>query len=416
MNAATQHRRVFKVILTLAWRNLWRNHRRTLIMLAAITVGAWAMIFMTALMRGMVDDMLQNGIHNLPGEVQIHHPDYRDDPSINNSIATPDDTLLKALQSAPVKAWTERVRVPAVISSERDSRGVTLLGVDPENEVKLGFNPDSISEGRFLSDRTDSGLVIGAKMAERLETRLGKRVVIMSQDPENNIADRGFRIVGIYKAKMASLEEMYVYAGLETVQKLLKMDNTISEIAITGNDYRHVKGWYPAIKKAAGDNRQTLPWYEIDTYLSSMLDMMDGFVLVWIIVIFLALSFGLVNTLVMAVFERVREIGLMQALGMRPGLILYQILLESFLLLFIGLLFGNILAVTTIIPLRDGIDISVVAQGMEMMGSSSVLYPALKLNDMLLANTVVIILGLLTSILPAWHAARFDPIEALAKE
>ena len=385
-------------------------------MLSAITVGVWAMIFMTALMRGMVDDMLLNGIRNLPGEVQIHHPQYRDDPSINNSITAPDETLLKALQIAEVKAWTKRVRVPAVISSERDSRGITLLGVEPVSEVQLSFDLDSIIEGRFLKDSNDSGLIIGAKMAERLETRLGKRVVIMSQDPDNNIADRGFRIVGIYKAKMASLEEIYVYAGLTTLQKLLNLENRVSEIAITGENYRHVKGWYPVIKKAAGKNLQTLPWYEADTYLGAMMVMMDGFVLVWIIVIFLALSFGLVNTLIMAVFERTREIGLMQALGMRPSLIMLQILIESFLLLVIGLLLGNVLAVGTIIPLQDGIDISAVAQGMEMMGSSSVLYPALKLNDMLLANAIVIILGLLTSILPAWHAASFDPIEALGKE
>ena len=403
-------------MLTLAWRNLWRNHRRTVIMLAAITVGVWAMIFMTALMRGMVDDMLHNGIRNLPGEVQIHNRAYRDDPSINNSIPAPDKNLLKALQGDTVKAWTQRVRVPAVISSERDSRGVTLLGVEPQSEVKIGFSLDSISEGRFLSDNNDDGLVIGARLAERLETRLGKRVVIMSQDPKNNIAERGFRIIGIYKAKLASLEERYVYTGLETVQTLLKMKNRVSEIAITGEDYRNVSSWYPAIEKAAGKNMQTLPWYQIDTYLSSMLKMMDGFVLVWIIVVFLALSFGLVNTLVMAVFERVHEIGLMQALGMRPSMILYQILLESLLLLIIGLLAGNVLAIGTVIPLQDGIDISAVAEGMEMMGSSSILYPALKLNDMLLANTVVIFLGVLTSILPAWRAARFDPVEALGKE
>jgi len=326
----------FKAIFTLAWRNLWRNHRRTLIMLSAITVGVWAMIFMTALMRGMVDDMLLNGIRNLPGEVQIHHPEYRDDPSINNSIEMPDEKLLKALQSPEVKAWTNRVRVPAVISSERDSRGITLLGVEPASEVQLGFDLDSITEGRFLNDSNDSGIVIGAKMAERLETRLGKRIVIMSQDPENNIADRGFRIIGIYKAKMESLEEMYVYAGLGTVQKLLNLENKISEIAITGDDYRHVEDWFAVINKAAGDKLQTLPWYQADTYLSTMLTTMDGFVLIWIIVVFLALSFGLVNTLIMAVFERIREIGLMQALGMRPSLILYQILIESFLLLVIG--------------------------------------------------------------------------------
>ena len=403
----------FSAMFTLAWRNLWRNHRRTTIMLAAITVGVWAMIFMTALMRGMVDDMLLNGIRSLPGEVQIHHPLYRDDPSINNSIPAPSGELLDALQIPEVVAWTSRVRVSGVIQSERDSRGIVLLGVEPASEIAVSFDSDSIIEGRFLEDSNDRGLVIGAKMAEHLETRLGKRVVVMSQDPDNNIADRGFRVVGIYKAKLASLEETFVYAGRDTIQKLLNLENMVSEIAITGEDYRNVETWYPQIKKAAGESVDTLPWYEANAYLGSMMAMMDGFVLVWIIVIFLALSFGLVNTLVMAVFERIREIGLMQALGMRPTMILYQILLESFLLLFIGLLIGNVLAVATIIPLQSGIDISAVAKGMEMMGSSSMLYPALKIEDIVLANVIVITLGLLTSILPAWHAASYDPIKAL---
>lgn len=304
-------------IVTLAWRNLWRNHRRTLIMLAAIMVGVWAMIFMTALMRGMVDDMLSNGIRNLPGEVQIHHPDYRDDPSVNNSIAMPDAALLSAFQAAGVQAWTARVRVPAVISSERDSRGITLVGIDPDSEPGVGFAPDAIRRGRYIESPDDNGVIIGAKLAERLETRLGKRVVIMSQDPQNNLADRGFRVVGIYHAKLPGLEEVYVYAGRGTIQSLLNLGGQVSEIALSKEDYRNVKDWYPAIKRAAGDQLETLPWYQLDPYLGGMLGIMDGFILVWIIVIFLALSFGLVNTLVMAVYERIREIGLMQALGMR---------------------------------------------------------------------------------------------------
>mgnify|MGYP000390945206 CR=1 FL=1 len=247
----------------LAWRNLWRNHRRTLIMLLAISVGVWAMIFMTALMRGMVDDMLLNGIRSLPGEVQIHHPQYRDDPSINNSISAPDDELLEALQGPQVSAWTSRVRVPAVISSERDTRGVILLGVEPETEVQVSFDADTIKQGRFLEDSSDKGLVIGAKMADHLETDLGKRVVVMSQDPENNIADRGFRIVGIYKAKLASLEETYIYAGRDIVQTMLKMDNSVSEIEITGDDYRHVDKWYQHIEQADRENIETLQTYTI---------------------------------------------------------------------------------------------------------------------------------------------------------
>ena len=403
------------VMTRMAWRNLWRNHRRTLIMLLAIAVGVWAMIFMTALMRGMVDQMIEDGIDSLPGYVQIHHPAYRDDPSVENSLPQPGPALLEALQSSEVSGWTTRIRVPAMISSERDSRGVTLLGVDPGGEVALGFDPESIVEGRFLQSPEDKGLVIGRKLLDRLETDLGKRVVVMSQDPENNIADRGFRIVGVYKAKLAAMEEMYIYAGRSTVQSLLKLNDRVSEVAITGQDYRDVDRLYQLVKNAADEDAQVQPWTELDTYLGLMLGVMDGFVLVWVIVIFMALSFGLVNTLMMAVFERVREFGLMQALGMKPSAIRLQVLVESVMLLMLGLLAGNLLAVASILPIQDGIDLSAVAEGMEMMGVSSVLYPALKLQDIVLANVVVIFLGILTSLLPAWRASQYSPVEAIAK-
>jgi len=399
----------------LSWRYLWRNYRRTLIMLAAISLGVWAMIFMTALMRGMVDQMIEDGIDALPGLVQIHHPAYRDDPNVVNSLPPPNGALMAVLQAAPVTAWAPRVKVPAMISSERNNRGVTLLGVDPRSEIALGFDPGSIVAGRFLESADDQGLVVGRRLLELLETDVGKRVVIMSQDPDNNIADRGFRIVGVFKGKLSAQEENLVYAAIGTVQVLLALGERVSEIAVTGGDYRNVDALYEQVKRGAGDNVEVLPWTELDSYLGLMLGVMDGFVLVWVIVIFLALSFGLVNTLMMAIFERVREIGLMQALGMKPVSILYQVLLESLMLLVLGLLLGNLLAVASIAPIHDGIDLSVVAEGIEMMGASSTLYPALKTRDLIMANAVVLVLGVLTSLLPAWRASRYRPVEAIAR-
>jgi len=399
----------------LAWRNLWRNHRRTLIMLMAISVGVWAMIFMTALTRGMVDQMVIDGINALPGYVQIHHAEYLDDPSIDNSLAAPDEKLLHELNAPEVTGWSSRVRVPAMISSERDSRGITLLGVDPAGEISLGFDPASIVEGRFLEGPDDDGLVVGRKLLERLETDPGKRVVVMSQDPENNVADRGFRIVGVFEGKLEGTEETFIYSGRSTVQSLLNMGEMVSEIGVRGQDYRNVEPLLEHVRAAAPPGAEVLPWTRLDSYLGMMLSVMDGFILVWMIVIFLALSFGLVNTLMMAVFERVREIGLIQALGMKPSAILYQVLLESLMLLILGLVAGNLLAVASILPFRDGIDVSVVAKGMEMMGASSVLHPSLEIRDMMLANGVVIVLGILTSLLPAWRASQYRPVEAIAK-
>jgi len=405
----------WRVVLRLAWRNLWRNHRRTLIMLAAIVVGTWAMIFMTALMRGMVDEMVKDGISVLPGHVQIHHPDYRDDPTISNVIAPPSGALLEALDRPEVVAWSTRVRVPAVISSEQDTRGVTLVGIDPEQERKVSFVADDLAEGRFLESRDDSGLIVGRKLVEKMETDLGKRVAIMTQDPANEIADRGFRIVGVFDSKLDQYEEGFVFAGQETIQKLLGVGNAVSELAVLGTDYRDVEGLTQMVAEAAGPDVEVLPWNEIDTYLGSMLAVMDGFVIVWIVVIFLALSFGLVNTLVMAVFERVREIGLMLALGMTPRSILTQIVAESTFLLVIGLAIGNLLAWVTIEPLKSGIDVSIVGEGMEFFGAASVLYPALYLEDVVLANVIVIVLGFFASLSPAWQASRYDPVRAITQ-
>ena len=403
----------FLTLLTLSWRNLWRNHRRTWIMLGAISVGVWAMIFMTALMRGMVDDMLDQGIRNLPGHIQIQHPDFLDDPNVVNSIAEPSGNWLAALDQAGAKRWATRIRVPAVIASERESRGVSLLGVEPASEAELSGIPAQIAEGRFLESNDDRGIVLGAKLARDLETRLGKRVVVMSQDPDNNISERGFRIVGIYRSEMPELETFNVYAARGTLQQLLGIDGRVSQIVLVDDNYRDIEALYRQLAPVVPAGLEIKPWYEVDTYLAAMFNMMDGFVLVWVIIIFMALSFGLVNTLVMAIFERVREIGLIQALGMRPRLIIYQILLESLLLLLIGLTIGNTLAIISVKPLESGLDVSIVAEGMAMMGAGSMLYPKLTLHDMVLANTVVVLLGVLTSVLPAWRASNLDPVRAL---
>jgi ABC-type lipoprotein release transport system permease subunit len=404
-----------KVSSIMAWRNLWRNYRRTLIMLMAIAVGVWAMIFLTSLLRGMVDDMIKQGVKTLPGHVQLHDAEYRDDPSVTHSLPAPDDGLLNILNGEQVKAWTRRIKVPAMISSEYDNRGISLVGVEPDGEVALGFDPADIVEGRFLNDKDDKGIVIGRKLLKRLESRLGKRVVLMSQNPENDITERGFRVVGVFKADLEGNEESIVYAGLGVVQKMLGVGTDISEIAVLGFDYQSPEELTSSIRSAVPGDWEVLSWFELDPYLATMMRVMNGFVLVWMIVIFLALSFGLVNTLMMAVFERVREIGLMRALGMRPSAVVYQILLESLMLLALGLLAGNLLALATIIPLKGGIDISVVSQGMEMMGASSMLYPVLLWPDLILANVVVIVLGILTSLLPAWRAAKYRPVEALTR-
>lgn len=404
-----------RLALQLGWRNLWRNKRRTGIMLAAIVVGTWAMIFVTAFTRGMVDQMVNDGIRALPGHVQIHHPEFRDDPSVATLIDPPGERLIEALEGSDVAGWTSRVRVPAVISSERDTRGVTLVGIDPESERDISFVADDLAEGRYLESRDDKGLILGRKLAERLETEIGKRVVVMSQTPDNDIAERGFRIVGLFESELDAQEYGFAFAGEAQVQRLLGIGEQTSEIAVAAADLREVEPLLERVEQAAGEGVDVEPWFEVDTFLSSMRQFMDSFVFIWVIIVFLALSFGLVNTLVMAVFERVREIGLMLALGVTPRNIRAQILAEALLLLAVGLVLGNVAAGATLLPLRGGLDLSMVSEGMQQFGASSLLVPKVATRDVVLANVLVLVLGFFASLSPAWRASRLEPVEAISK-
>ena len=404
------------MLATIAWRNLWRNHRRTLVMLTAIAVGLWGMIWMTALMRGMVDQMIDSSISTLSGHIQIHAEGFLDDPSVERSMppARDNPALLALLDSPRVTHWSERIRVPAVIRSERDVFGVTLVGINPQQEKGLSFIADSVTEGEYLADAHDSHVLIGRKLLERLKTKVGRRIVLMSQDPDNNIAERGFRIGGIFDTDLQATETSYVFTGIETARALLKMGNGVSEISLLGPDYRNLDALAADVRAAAGE-ADTKTWLELDTYMASMLDVMDGVIFVWFGIIFLALSFGLVTTLLMAVFARTREIGLLPALGMPPGNILIMVLVESVIMLLIGLVAGNLLSWLTILPIQDGIDISAVAAGLEWAGMSSMLLPAVKSSDVLLANAIVLLLGIAASLFPAWRASRKVPVEAITR-
>lgn len=402
------------LLYTLAWRNVWRNRRRTLVILLAIAFGIWSMVTLAAIMRGMIEQQVRNTINNLTGHIQVHAVGYRDDPAVDNSMPPPGPTMLKILRGQNVRAWAARVRVPAVVASERGSAGVTLVGIDPEAEQGLSFIAQAVTEGRYLQFPGDHGLLLGRKLVERLETSLGKRVVLMSQDIDNDIADRGFRVVGIFDANTEATETSYVFVGRTLAQDMLKLGGWISELALVVDDRQDLDATLQDLTNAV-QGLDIQPWTKLEPLLVLTAKMYDATMLIWFVVVFLAMSFGLVNTLLMAVFERTREIGMFQALGMRPRFILTQVLLESLTVLMIGMAMGNVLAWATIAYLGGGLNLSAFAKGLEWAGLSSVIYPLVAASDVITANLLVIVLGIIASLYPAWRAARYLPVEAITR-
>lgn len=399
----------------MAWRNVWRNPRRTAVIGLAVVIAVWSMIFLTALMWGMVEGMVRNSIITMTGDMQIHDKGYHDDPVIEHSINDPapiDAAVQKALP--PGGHWAPRIRVNAIISNARHSDGVTLVGIDPVREANVSFIGKAVKQGDYLKADDEYGILVGRALLEKFGAKVGHKVVLMSQDTTKNIASRAFRIVGVFSAEMEATEKQYVYVTLPAAQQMLKLGSAISEVAIMLAQREQDDAVAAELRSTLPQSLEVMTWKQLQPVTVAYLALFNGFIYLWYLVVFIAMGFGIVNTLLMAVMERIREFGLLKALGLRPRRIIAEVVTESLMLMILGMIVGNILGLACTWAVSDtGIDLSALAAGAEFLGMERILYPVLRVSDVLTANFTVLILGVLVSLYPAAKAARFTPVEAL---
>jgi ABC-type lipoprotein release transport system permease subunit len=403
-----------RLLMRLARRNVLRNPRRSAVLLGTIAFGIWAMLFFAAFLRGWSDDQTRSTVATLTGHLQIHAPGYLDDPSVQRSFPPPQGPLLGLLDGPEVQAWSSRVRCPAVVMSERRTSGVTLVGVDPKREDNVAFLAGPPYEGRGLGGPDDPGILLGRALAKRLETGVGKRVVIMSEAADHSVADQGFRVVGLFEADRSSTELAYVFTGRQTAQTMLGLGDRISEVAVTLHDPRRLDA-FVGRARAEAKGLDVEPWATLEPLAQALVAFGRSWIWIFYVVMYVAMTFGLINTLLMAVAERTREFGLVQALGMRPRLIVEQVLAETWLLLAVGVVLGGALTAVTLTLLRGGINFSHIAAGAEMWGMSKVIHPTLRPSDVVGAVTFIIVMELLAGLYPALRASRRVPIEALTR-
>ncbi len=404
------------MFFALSWRNVWRNPRRTFVILMAVTVAVWSMIISGALLRGIGDQLVQDGIATLTGHIQVHERGYRDDPAVERSMNDP-DALHGALNAhlPPGTLVADRVRVNGIASNARHSEGVTLVGIDPEAEKKISFIGRSVASGSYLHPDDGFGVLVGKALMDRMETRIGQKLILMSQDAQKEIASRAFRISGVFRAELEATERQFVFITLPAAGNMLKMGRAVSEVCIVLPARDRVEGTAAALRGALPTDYEVHTWQELLPLTAALLKMYQAIIYLWYLVAFMAMGFGIVNTILMAVMERIREFGLLRALGMKPGWIVEEVLTESFLLLIMGMGLGTCLAVLCAAALSyRGIDLSSLAIGVKLLGLPHVIYPVVLMPDAVLANVVVFVLGLLVSAYPAVKASRFTPVKAMA--
>lgn len=406
--------RAIKSLGPLAWRNVWRNPRRTVITLIVVSVGLWSILFFNSLLNGWIQSSKDAALKLLMGEGQIHAVGYMDDPNVDLLMKPPSGELLDALNSDTIENWAQRIIVPGVVQSEYKTLPVNFLGVEPDAEHRISTIPGDVVQGRYLDSVDDDGIILGKHMVERLKTDLGRRVIVMSQNTDGTMSEWSFDVVGIFDSDQG-VEDFNIFTGLAVAQEFLLLEDEIAQVVVTLPDEAELNPSIQVLKEAAPD-LDVRTWKELNLFLAMTDDFMGIYIFVWLAIVFSMMAIGIVNTQLMAVFERTQEFGLLRALGMQPRRVLLMVTIESAVLVGAGVLIGAVLAVLTVWGFRGGLDLTAYARALEMVQMGSIIYLKYHPAQMVQFSVIIWILGILVALWPARRASKCSPQEAMRRD
>ena len=400
-------------VLTLASRNIWRNTRRTVITVAAVVFAVTLAIFSWSVKLGEYEQMINDALKLYPGHLQVHAKGYWDDKTIYNSFSPPGKLLDFLKKDDRVKAYTERLSVDALISSDTNTSGVLVVGIVPEREFSTVR--EKIKEGSYLSTGNKDGILIGDSLAKNLSVSIGGEITILTQAYDGSIGAGIFKVSGIYRSGSADFDRSMAFVDLPAAQNLLSMDGPVTELTILLKDSRDTDKQQREIAALLDPKEyEVMPWRKLIPDLVQFVDLDNLFGYIYYFLILIVVGFGILNTILMAVMERYREFGVMMALGTRPSQIVRLIVVESALIALIGIVVGDMVGFAvsyyyTQVPM----DFSMYSQTLENFGLNPLIYA--KMYPWVFYVTDLIILGatLLSSIYPALKASRLSPVRAL---
>jgi len=405
------------MIFSVAWRNIWRNKIRSLVVIAAVAIGLYAGVWSSAFMKGMLVQRINKVINTELSNIQIHNPEFRKTSEFSNYIPNGNSLAEEIRNVEHVTGVSNRMVVQSMVSSAETASGVVIMGIDPEQESKVTNLHSKIIDGAYFEGISKNPVVIGKKLAEKLNVKVRSKIVITAQDLDNNIMSGAFRVAGIYYTNNNMYDESHIFVRHSDIHKLtLFPEGAGHEIAISLDDNEFLISAQAQISEMAM-GLEVLNWKELSPEMSYMTESMDLYMYIFIIIILLALLFGIINTMLMVVMERTKEIGMLMAIGMHKARIFSMIILESIMLSLVGGVIGIFLgAAVSTIRANHPIDLSRWAAGYEALGYDSFVY--LDLQPDLLVNVaiMVILTGVVAALYPAYKALRNDPADALRME
>lgn len=403
------------MLFKISWRNIWRNKIRSSVVIVAIILGIWAGLFVNALTYGLNHQRTLNAISTRLSHIQIHNPEFLDDQKLTNTISTP-TVLMDSLENIPeIKSYTGRLILNGMASSSAGGYGIRINSIHPGHEKEVTSVNEYLVKGTYFGNDRKKPVVIGQKLAGKLKVKTGSRIVLNFQNAQGDIAAGAFRITGIYKTVSSTYDELNLFVRHSDLTGLLGPGGKYHEFALLAKSEENLAPVKDRLKKAfPGLTVRT--WDEISPELGYANEMMTQMLYIFILIILLALSFGIVNTMLMAVLERKKELGMLMAVGMNKIRVFSMIMLETIFLSLAGGPVGIILGYFSVEYFGNaGIDLSLLKEGLEKFGIGTTIYTSLEGDFYWVVGILVVATAIFSAIYPAVKALRLKPVEAIGE-
>lgn len=383
--------------------------------ITSIALGVWAVIFLISFSSGMVNSYVNNTIQNEISHVQIHDPKFPEEKEIKYGLKDPESKLETVAATPGIKAATLRTITMGMVSSSKGARGVMISGVDTELEREVTHLDQNIVEGDYLDIDKRNPILISSDLADKMNVKLRSKLVLTFQNTDGDITAGAFRIAGLFDTGNNAFDEFRVFVRKDDLSRLLG-DSTMShEIAMLLNDTEQIDTVVSGLKSEF-PNLLVQSYKEISPEIELFESQIQLSATIFTFIVMLALIFGIINTMLMAVLERYRELGMLMSIGMNKVRIFLMIMTETIMLGLISAPLGLLIGWGTVSWLsKVGINLSLYSQGMQEFGMSDIVYPQLQSHFYWQLAIAVAITALLGSIYPALKAIRLNPVEAIRK-
>jgi putative ABC transport system permease protein len=402
-------------LVRMAWRNVWRNKRRTLIALVAIALGLVFLAFMDGSIAGFQQAIFGNAVRLQGGNVQVHAPGYGEKAKRLPLLPLADaDAVVRAARAqSQVVAASRRINTAGFVSSRKATLPVMISGIEPELEAPVGLLARNISQGRYLTAGDEDLILVGQAMASRLQVGVGDRITLLGRATHEQMRRRTMTILGIYDLGLPEAEKQMVYISLAEAQTLFDLRDQATEVVVALQSVGQEKAVVAALQVAL-PAYEVASWQELNPEMNQSLEVDKQVMGIFGLVVLLIAGVGILNLMLMAVFERTREIGLLAAMGLKRHEILGLFLLEGVFIGLLGSLVGGVLGGLVVAGVGQvGIKLSIAEMGEMMALLGDRLYPTLRI-DLLFGRALTVgIIAALASLYPAWQASRREPAEAL---